>query len=126
MTGLVPVTHVVERHLASATGALPGRERRERPMSGWVYIMTNRPNGILYTGVTGDIARRAWEHREGLVRGFTKRHGLKRLVYTEFFEDIRDAIQREKNMKHYSRAWKVGLILEANRDWRDLYEDLGK
>ena len=93
---------------------------------GWVYIMTNRPNGILYTGVTSDLARRAWEHREGLAKGFTQRYGLKRLVYTEFFEDIRDAIQREKNMKHYSRAWKVGLILETNRDWRDLYEDLNK
>ena len=91
---------------------------------GWVYIMTNRPNGTLYTGVTGDIARRAWEHREGLVKGFTQRYGLKRLVYMEFYEDIRDAIQREKNMKHYSRAWKVRLILEANPDWRDLYEDL--
>jgi putative endonuclease len=95
-------------------------------MGGWVYIMTNRPNGILYTGVTSDLARRAWEHRESLVKGFTQRYGLKRLVYTEFFEDIRDAIQREKNMKHYSRAWKVGLILGANRDWRDLYEDLNK
>ena len=95
-------------------------------MGGWVYIMTNRPNGIVYTGVTSDLARRAWEHREGLVKGFTQRYGLKRLVYTEFFEDIRDAIQREKNMKHYSRAWKAGLILETNRDWRDLYEDLNK
>jgi putative endonuclease len=93
---------------------------------GWVYIMTNRPNGTLYTGVTSDIARRAFEHREGLVKGFTKRYGLKRLVYTEFYEDIRDAIQREKTMKHYSRAWKVRLILEANPDWRDLYEDLNK
>jgi putative endonuclease len=93
---------------------------------GWVYIMTNRPNGTLYTGVTSDIARRAFEHREGLVKGFTKRYGLKRLVYMEFYEDIRDAIQREKNMKHYSRAWKVQLILEANPDWRDLYEDLNK
>ncbi|MGD0762683.1 MAG: GIY-YIG nuclease family protein [Roseiarcus sp.] len=93
---------------------------------GWVYIMTNRPNGTLYTGVTSDISRRAWEHREGLVKGFSKRYGLKRLVYMEFYEDIRAAIQREKNMKHYSRAWKVRLILEANPDWRDLYEDLNK
>ena len=93
---------------------------------GWVYIMTNRPKGILYTGGTSDLARRAWEHHEGLVKGFTQRYGLKRLVDIEFFEDIRDAIQREKNMKHYSRAWKVGLILETNRDWRDLYEDLNK
>jgi putative endonuclease len=93
---------------------------------GWVYIMTNRPNGTLYTGVTSDIARRAWEHREGLMKGFTQRYGLKRLVYMEFHEDIRDAIQREKTMKHYSRAWKAQLIVEANPDWRDLYEDLNK
>ncbi len=91
---------------------------------GWVYIMTNRPNGTLYVGVTSDIARRAFEHREGLVKGFTKRYGLKRLVYMEFYEDIRAAIQREKNMKHYSRAWKAQLILEANPDWRDLFENL--
>jgi len=93
---------------------------------GWVYIMTNRPNGTLYTGVTSDISRRAWEHREGLVKGFSKRYGLKRLVYMEFYEDIRAAIQREKNMKHYSHAWKVRLILEANPDCSDLYEDLNK
>ncbi len=91
---------------------------------GWVYFVTNRPNGVLYTGVTSNIRRRAWEHREGLVEGFTKRYGLKRLVYMEYYENIRDAIQREKNIKHYSRAWKVGLILETNREWRDLCEDL--
>ena len=93
---------------------------------GWVYMMTNRPNGVLYTGVTSDLARRVFEHREGLMKGFTKRYGLKRLVYAESFDDIRAAIQREKNMKHYSRAWKVGLILEANPEWRDLYEDLNQ
>jgi putative endonuclease len=93
-------------------------------MAGWLYIMTNKPQGVLYTGVTSNLARRAWEHREGVVAGFTKRYGLKRLVYYEAFDDIRDAIQREKTIKHYSRAWKVGLILETNRDWRDLYEDL--
>ena len=86
--------------------------------------MTNRPNGILYTGVTSDIARRAYEHREGLVKGFTKRYGLKRLVYMEFYETITAAIQRELNMKHWPRAWKVRLILDANPDWRDLYETL--
>jgi putative endonuclease len=93
---------------------------------GWVYIMTNRPNGTLYTGVTNDIARRSWEHREGRIKGFTKRHGLKRLVLTEFYEDIRDALQRESNMKHWSRAWKVRLIVATNPEWRDLYEDLNK
>jgi putative endonuclease len=91
---------------------------------GWLYIMTNRPNGTLYTGVTSDISRRAWEHREGLVEGFTRRYGLKRLVYMEPYEDIRHAIQREKTMKHYPRAWKVRLILETNPEWKDLYDTL--
>ena len=100
--------------------------RGRQVAGGWVYVMTNRPNGTLYTGVTSDIARRAWEHREGLMKGFTQHYALKRLVYMEFHEDIRDAIQREKIMKHYSRAWKARLILEANPDWRDLYEDLNK
>jgi putative endonuclease len=93
-------------------------------MSGWVYFMTNKPNGILYVGVTSNLARRAFEHREGVLPGFTKRYGLKRLVYYEAFDDISSAIQREKTIKHYSRAWKVGLIGEMNRDWRDLYADL--
>ena len=91
---------------------------------GWVYIVTNRPNGILYVGVTNNIARRAWEHREGLVDGFTKRYGLKRLVLAEYYEDISYAIQRERNMKHWPRTWKVRLILAANPEWRDLYEHL--
>jgi putative endonuclease len=93
---------------------------------GWVYIMTNRPNGILYTGATSDIARRAYEHREGLIKGFTKRYGLKRLVYIEFYERIADAIQRESNIKHWPRGWKARLILEANPGWLDLYETLNQ
>ena len=88
---------------------------------GWVYIMTNRPNGTLYIGVTSDLARRVWEHREGLIEGFTKRYGLKRLVYAERYDDIRIAIQREKNMKHWPRTWKVRLILRDNPEWEDLY-----
>jgi len=91
---------------------------------GWVYIMTNRPNGTLYVGVTSDLARRAWEHREGIADGFTKLYGLKRLVYAERYEDIRTAIQREKNLKHWPRAWKVKLILTDNPNWDDLYERL--
>lgn len=91
---------------------------------GWVYIMTNRPNGTLYVGVTSDLARRAWEHREGVADGFTKRYGLKRLVYAERYEDIRTAIQREKNLKHWPRGWKVKLILADNPNWDDLYERL--
>jgi len=91
---------------------------------GWVYIMANHPNGTLYVGVTSDLARRAWEHREGFVDGFTKQYGLKRLVYVERHEDIVSAIQREKNLKHWSRAWKVKLILAANPNWDDLYDQL--
>jgi putative endonuclease len=93
---------------------------------GWVYIMTNRPNGVLYTGVTADIARRAYEHREGIVPGFTKRYGLKRLVYMEHHETIAAAIQRESNIKHWPRAWKARLILDGNPEWLDLYETLNQ
>jgi putative endonuclease len=99
--------------------------RHPRPMRCfYVYIMTNRPNGTLYVGVTNDSARRAWEHREGILDGFTKRYGLKRLVYFETFDSIVTAIQREKTMKHWSRAWKVRLIMRTNPEWDDLYETL--
>ena len=91
---------------------------------GWVYIVTNRPNGTLCVGVTSDLARRAWEHRDGVAEGFTKRYGLKRLVYAERHEDIRIAIQRERNLKHWPRAWKVRLILADNPDGRALYDRL--
>jgi putative endonuclease len=91
---------------------------------GWIYIMTNRPNGTLYTGVTSNLARRAFEHREGLLEGFTKRYGLKHLVYYESYDDIRVAIQREKNIKHWPRAWKARLIFDLNPEWRELYDDL--
>ena len=90
----------------------------------WVYIMTNRPNGVLYVGVASDIARRTWEHREGRVAGFTQRYRLKRLVYAEQHDSIAAAIQREKNIKHWSRARKVDLIVAANPDWQDLADDL--
>jgi putative endonuclease len=91
---------------------------------GWVYIMTNRPNGTLYVGVTSNLPRRVWEHREGVTEGFTRRYGLKRLVYVERHDDIRAAIQREKNLKHWPRARKVRLILETNPAWDDLYDRL--
>ncbi len=91
---------------------------------GWVYIMTNRWNGILYTGVTSDLVKRVWEHREGVVEGFTKDHDVKRLVYFEFHDDIVSAIQREKNIKHWSRAWKINLIVAGNPDWSDLWGEI--
>ena len=93
-------------------------------MGGWVYIVTNERNGTLYVGVTADVRRRAWEHREGLVEGFTKRYGLKRLVHVERHDDIRDAIRREKRIKHWSRKQKLTLIESRNPDWNDLYDAL--
>jgi putative endonuclease len=87
----------------------------------YVYIMTNRIYGTLYVGVTNDILRRAWEHREGLVEGFTKKYGLKLLVHVEEFQSIAEAIHREKRLKHWNRAWKVALIEERNSNWDDLY-----
>jgi putative endonuclease len=92
-----------------------------RMAGGYVYILTNRPNGILYVGVTNDLVRRVFEHRSGFVDGFTKQHGLKRLVYFERFDNIRDAIQREHNIKHWPRAWKVRKIVVDNPEWNDLY-----
>jgi putative endonuclease len=91
---------------------------------GFVYIMTNRRDGILYVGVTSNLPSRAYQHREGMVDGFTKRYGLKQLVYYEAFDDIRLAIQREKTMKHWPRAWKVRLIHQMNPQWNDLYATL--
>jgi putative endonuclease len=92
-------------------------------VAGWVYFMTNRRNGVLYVGVTSDLAKRAWEHREGVVEGFTSRCRLKRLVYAEHHNDIRDAIQREKNLKHWPRAWQIDLIESQNPEWADLYDN---
>jgi putative endonuclease len=93
-------------------------------MGGWVYLMTNRRNGTLYAGVTSDLPRRAYQHREGLIQGFTKRYGLKMLVYYEQYDDIRTAIAREKAIKHWPRAWKVRLIHAMNPEWKDLYDEL--
>jgi putative endonuclease len=87
-------------------------------MGGWVYMMTNRPNGTLYVGTTVDLARRAWEHREGVADGFTKKYGLKRLVYAEWHDDILKAKQREMNIKHWRRAWKVNLSIAITRSGR--------
>jgi len=91
---------------------------------GCVYFMTNRRDGILYVGVTSNLARRAYEHREGLLPGFSKQYGLTLLVYGEHFDDIRYAIQREKTIKHWPRAWKVRLIHTQNPEWADLYDTL--
>jgi len=93
-------------------------------MGGWVYIMSNRRNGTLYIGVTSDLIRRVWEHRERVGSGFVRRYDLTRLVYFEHHEDIGDAIQRETSLKRWPRAWKVRLLASGNPAWSDLYPSL--
>jgi putative endonuclease len=90
-----------------------------------VYILASRRrNGTLYVGVTSDLARRVSQHRSGLVEGFTRDYGIRRLVFAEFHETMEDAILREKRIKRWRRAWKLELIEQHNRQWRDLYDDL--
>jgi len=86
--------------------------------------MTNKHNTVLYTGVTNDLKRRSYEHREKLVEGFTKKYNLTKLVYYEIFRDANSAIMREKQIKGGSRAKKVVLIAGMNLQWRDLYDEL--
>lgn len=90
----------------------------------YVDILASRRNGTLYTGVTNDVARRVWEHREGMGSRFVERYGVIRLVYYEGYDDIRDAIAREKLVKRWRRAWKIALIEAVNPDWSDLYRRL--
>lgn len=92
--------------------------------SGYVYIMTNKNNTVLYTGVTSDLQKRVWQHREKLVEGFTKRYNVVKLVYYEACPNMLSAIAREKQLKSGSRQKKVGLIQGLNPEWRDLYDDL--
>ena len=91
-------------------------------MSGFVYILANKPHGTLYIGVTSDLATRVYEHREGLLPGFTSRYGCSTLVWYEEHDNIGSAIQREKSLKRWYRDWKIRLIEGTNPDWRDLYK----
>jgi putative endonuclease len=90
----------------------------------WVYILAGKAGGTLCVGVTNNLVRRVYEHREGLAESFTKWHGVKMLVYFEAHETIAAALQREKNIKHWSREWKIDLIVANNPDWRDLYDEI--
>ena len=95
-------------------------------MSYFVYILASRKHGTLYIGVTNDLARRVWEHREGKGSRFTAKHKVHRLVYVEPFEEIERAIQREKTMKEWPRAWKIRQIEKDNPEWDDLYDLLNR
>ena len=93
-------------------------------MPGYVYIMTNKPRGVLYIGVTSDLAVRMHQHRSGEGSAFCRKYGLDRLVLVEEYDDIHDAIAREKAMKAWKRDWKIDLVESANPGWADLSYDL--
>ncbi len=90
-----------------------------------VYIMGNFRNGAVYTGVTSNLMQRVYQHRESVIPGFTKRHGIKRLVWFEIHVTMESAIMREKQIKNWKRKWKLALFEDDNPTWRDLAEDLG-
>ncbi len=86
--------------------------------------MASKPNGTLYIGVTSNLAKRVWEHRNNIVEGFTARYSVHVLVYYESFQNIHEAIAREKQLKKWKRKWKINLIEEKNFQWRDLFMDV--
>jgi putative endonuclease len=90
----------------------------------YVYILASRSGGAIYVGVTNDLVRRVYEHKNGLVPGHTKRYRIDKLVYFEMHATALQAIQREKNIKHWPRAWKTRLIGQRNPEWRDLYAEI--
>ncbi len=92
----------------------------------YVYILASKRNGTLYVGVTNDLIRRVWEHKQDLVEGFTKRYGVHRLVSYQAADSPTAAIEREKPLKKWKRGWKLRLIEEVNPDWKDLYEEIAQ
>ena len=89
----------------------------------YVYILTNKSNRVLYVGVTNDLGRRMYEHKNKMIDGFTKKYNLTRLVYFEETSDVQSAIEREKQLKNWHRDWKMNLISRFNPDWKDLNEE---
>ena len=90
----------------------------------YVYIMASKRNGTLYIGVTNDLIRRVYQHKNNLIKGFTSKYRIYKLVYYEYTNDIYTAIKREKQMKKWKRKWKLQLIESMNPDWNDLYKEL--
>ena len=90
----------------------------------FIYIMANKRNGTIYTGVTSDLPSRVWQHKNNFIEGFTAKFNLHKLVYFERHENIKSAIKREKQIKKWRRKWKLQLIEEENQEWRDLYEEI--
>lgn len=90
----------------------------------YIYILASRRNGTLYTGITSDLAKRVWEHKNKLVEGFTYKYNVNKLVYYEEYNDVYEAIQREKRLKGWHRKWKLALIEKNNPYWNDLYSNI--
>jgi len=90
----------------------------------YIYILASRRNGTLYIGITNDLVRRIYEHKNDLVKGFTEKYGVHTLVHYEQYEDVESAIQREKQLKCWHRKWKIRLIEERNPEWKDLYDEI--
>ena len=90
----------------------------------YIYMMTNKRKGTIYTGVTNDLTVRVWQHKNNIFEGFTKKYKLYKLVHYEQYEDINSAIEREKQVKKWRRQWKLELIEKLNPEWNDLYEDI--
>ena len=89
----------------------------------YIYILTNKTNNVFYTGITNDLSRRMFEHKNKIVEGFTKKYNLKKLVYYEVTNDVESAIRREKQLKNWRREWKLNLIKQFNPEWIDLSEE---
>ena len=100
---------------------MTGGEMNKQPC---VYILASKRNGTLYTGVTSDLVKRVWEHKNNVVEGFTQKYGVHTLVWYEVHETIESAIGREKVIKNWKRDWKIKVVEEMNPQWRDLYSDL--
>ncbi|MFO7715543.1 GIY-YIG nuclease family protein [Desulfosarcina sp.] len=90
----------------------------------YVYILCNKRNGTLYIGITSNLIKRIWQHKNSLVEGFSKQYGLKNLVYFEAYKDVEEAILREKRLKKWNRDWKINLIEKNNPNWEDIYQRL--
>jgi putative endonuclease len=90
----------------------------------YVYILASRKNGTLYVGVTSDLIKRIYEHKQNIINGFTKKYSVHTLVYYEIHDDVREAITREKQIKKWNRSWNLRLIEEKNPEWRDLYNEM--
>ncbi|MBI2607953.1 MAG: GIY-YIG nuclease family protein [Candidatus Doudnabacteria bacterium] len=95
-------------------------------MNYFVYILASRPRGVLYIGFSDELVGRTYTHRNELIEGFTKKYHVHRLVYFEIFEDRDAALKREKQLKKWNRAWKIGLIEKHNPTWKDLYDEINQ